>query len=96
LEKLGDDPKQAIGQFDLGESVAFFRPFHLPFSDHIHCLVARQCTLRRLEGKETRTGSGTTLDEALVLFDYNFDIFDLVQIAIGRSLLIGFERFHGF
>ena len=45
LEKLGNDPKQAIDQLYLGENVALFRPFHLPFSDHVHCLVACQCAV---------------------------------------------------
>ena len=52
LKKLDDDPKQSIDQLGLGENVALFRPFHLPFSDHVHRLVACQCASRRLEGKK--------------------------------------------
>ena len=53
LEKLGGDLKQAIDQRDLGEHVALFRSFQLPFSDHMHRLVACQCAPRCLERKET-------------------------------------------
>jgi len=69
LEKLGDDPKQAIDQVNLGENIALFRSFHLPFSDHIHRLVACQCASRRLERKETQARPGAAFDEAVVLFD---------------------------
>ena len=95
IGKLGGDPKQTIDQLDLGENVALFRPFHLPFSDHVHRLVAGQCALRRLEGKETQAGPGAAFDEAVVLFDQIIEVFDLAQLAIGRELLVGFERFHG-
>lgn len=61
LEKLGGDLKQAIDQRDLGEHVALFRSFHLPFSDHMHRLVACQCAPRCLEGKETGSVAKTVV-----------------------------------
>jgi len=84
LEKLGGDTKQTIDQLDLGENVALFRPFHLPFSDHVHRLVACQCALRRVEGKETEAGSGAAFDEAMILLDQIVEVFYLTQLTICR------------
>ena len=95
MEKLGGDTKQVIDQLDLGEHVTLSRSFHLPFSDHVHRLVACQCALRRLEGKEPQARPGEAFDEAVVLLDQIVEVFDLPQLTRWRELLVGFERVHG-
>ncbi len=47
-----------IDQFDLGENIALTYSIHLPFSNHVHRLVARQRSLRRLKAEETQAGPG--------------------------------------
>ena len=95
MENLGGDTKQAIDQLDLGENVALFCFFYLPFSNHVHCLITGQCALRRVEGKETQAGPGAALDEAVVLLDEIIEVFDLAQLARHWSLFLRFQGLHG-
>ncbi len=95
MEKLGGDTKQVIDQLDLGENVALFRSFHLPFFDHVHRLIACQCALRRIKGKEPQARPGAAFDEAVVLLDQIVEVFELPQLTRWRELLVGFERVHG-
>jgi hypothetical protein len=80
---LGCHSKQAGDEGDLPAGVCFAHPSDLSLAHHVQDFVSLQCSLCRLEGKETHPWLDQPLDEAMVLFD---DVVEILDADVSSTL----------
>jgi hypothetical protein len=67
--------EQPIDKSDLADNVAFGKPPHLTFSDHVHRLVSLNRVQRSVDGSEPQARGDSLLNKSMVLFQ------DVVEVG---------------
>jgi len=71
---LNDHSKQRGDQRDLSSHITFSHSLYLPFSQHVHHLVALYGSPGGFKREETHSWPGQTFDEALTMFNQVIEI----------------------
>ena len=64
---LGSDPEDLLDVMHLAEDVILGQPADLPFSNHVHRLIARDGSQRPVVGSEPQAGGDALLHESVIL-----------------------------
>ena len=92
---LGRHSKEAGDEGDLPDDVSFAHLCDLSLANHVHRLVVLQRSPGRFHGKEAHPGLDQPFDEAVILLDQVFEVFDLSQFDLLRKESRRFELGNG-
>src|SRR5215471_15372728 len=83
--QLRSDSERLFNKPDLPNNIALCQPSHLPFTNHVHCLVAFNRPQRAVDRAEPEAGRDSFLHETMVLLQSRRNV---TKATPGRRLSI--------